>query len=59
VVEPADIRGFCAEAQHLIESPKLREQHGRAARQYAEMHFDIRRIGDQFEAILGGGSQKG
>jgi glycosyltransferase involved in cell wall biosynthesis len=55
VVEPADIRGFCAEAQHLIDSPILREQHGRAARQYAETHFDIRRIGDQFEAILRGG----
>jgi glycosyltransferase involved in cell wall biosynthesis len=52
VVEPADIRGFCAEAQHLIDSPKLREQYGPAARQYAETHFDIHRIGDEFEAIL-------
>jgi glycosyltransferase involved in cell wall biosynthesis len=54
VVEPADIRGFCAEAQHLIDSPQLREQYGGAARQYAETHFDIRRIGDQFESILHG-----
>jgi glycosyltransferase involved in cell wall biosynthesis len=54
VVEPADIRSFCAEAQHLIDSPKLRDQYGHAARQYAEMHFDIRRIGDQFESILRG-----
>jgi glycosyltransferase involved in cell wall biosynthesis len=52
VVEPADIRGFCAAAQQLIDSPQLRDEHGRAARQYADTHFDIRRIGDQFEAIL-------
>jgi glycosyltransferase involved in cell wall biosynthesis len=54
VVEPADIRGFCAEAKHLIDSPQLRERHGRAARHYAETHFDIRHIGDRFEAILRG-----
>jgi site-specific DNA recombinase len=29
----------------------------RAARQYAETHFDIRHIGDQFEAILHGSNQ--
>lgn len=26
------------------------------SRQYAKMHFDIRRIGDRFETILGGRS---
>jgi hypothetical protein len=52
VVEPGDLRGFCAEAQHLVDSPNLRDQHGRAARQYAETHFDIHCIGDQFEVIL-------
>ena len=57
VVEPADIRGFCTEARQLIDSPELRDQYGRAARQYAETHFDIRRIGDQFESILRAGSQ--
>jgi glycosyltransferase involved in cell wall biosynthesis len=56
VVDPTDIRGFCAEAQRLIDSPLLREKLGRAARQYAESHFDIQRIGDQFEAILRGES---
>jgi glycosyltransferase involved in cell wall biosynthesis len=55
VVEPADLRGFCAQAQRLIDSPPLREKLGHAARQYAERHFNIRHIGDQFEAILGGG----
>jgi glycosyltransferase involved in cell wall biosynthesis len=52
VVEPTDIRGFCAEAQHLIDSPTIREQNGCAARHYAETHFDIRRIADRFEEIL-------
>jgi glycosyltransferase involved in cell wall biosynthesis len=52
VVEPSDLSGFCAAAKKLIDSPALREQCGQAARRYAETHFDIRRIGDQFEAIL-------
>jgi glycosyltransferase involved in cell wall biosynthesis len=52
VVEPSDIAGFCAAAEKLIQAPELREQCGRAARRYAETHFDIRRIGDRFEAIL-------
>ena len=43
VVEPADVAGFCAAAQRLIESPQLRDQCGQAARRYAEAHFDIRR----------------
>jgi glycosyltransferase involved in cell wall biosynthesis len=54
VVEPTDLKGFCAAAQRLINSPELRNEFGEAARRYAEAHFDIRRIGDQFEAILAG-----
>ncbi len=54
VVEPADLKGFCAAAKQMIQSPQLRQQFGQAARQYAESHFDIRHIGDQFEAILRG-----
>jgi glycosyltransferase involved in cell wall biosynthesis len=52
VVEPSDLAGFCAAAQELIDSPQLRTTYGHAARHYAESHFDIRLIGDQFEAIL-------
>lgn len=52
VVDPRDIDGFCAAARRLIESPELRTQCGQAARRYADDHFDIRHIGDQFEAIL-------
>lgn len=52
VVEPENISGFCSAARRLIDSLQLREQAGAAARKYADAHFDIRRIGDQFEAIL-------
>ena len=53
-VEPNDIAGFSAAAEQLIESPERRTQCGQAARHYAEAHFDIKKIGDQFEAILTG-----
>jgi glycosyltransferase involved in cell wall biosynthesis len=52
VVEPDDVTGFCAAARQLIDSPSLRDQYAQAARQYAESHFDIKKIGDKFEAIL-------
>ena len=52
VVEPSDLAGFCAQAQQLIQSPESRERCGSAAREYAETHFDIRRIGKRFEAVL-------
>jgi glycosyltransferase involved in cell wall biosynthesis len=53
-VEPGDLDGFCDAARRLIESPDLRRQLGQAGRRYAETHFDIGRIGDQFEALLSG-----
>ncbi|MEX0612171.1 MAG: hypothetical protein WD229_08615, partial [Pirellulales bacterium] len=59
VVEPTDIVGFCTAAERLIESPPLRDELGHAARRYAETHFDIRRIGDQFETILRGSRNLG
>jgi glycosyltransferase involved in cell wall biosynthesis len=52
VVEPADIAGFCASAQKLINSPELRQKSAQAARHYAETHFDIHQIGQRFETIL-------
>ncbi len=54
VVEPNDIAGFCRAAQELIASPERRQQLAAAGRGYAEAHFNIQRIGDEFEAILGG-----
>lgn len=54
VVAPTDVEGFCRAARVLIDSPDVRDQCGRAARRYAEEHFDIERITDRFEVILGG-----
>jgi glycosyltransferase involved in cell wall biosynthesis len=54
VVEPTDVAGFCHAAQQLAASSKLRDASGQAARRYAEAHFDIGRICDRFEGILGG-----
>jgi glycosyltransferase involved in cell wall biosynthesis len=54
VVEPDDINGFLAAAQRLIDSPPEGIEFGQAGRRYAETHFDIRHIGNQFEAIISG-----
>jgi glycosyltransferase involved in cell wall biosynthesis len=54
VVEPTDVSDFCAAAKRLVNSPQFRDEYGRAAREYAEKHFNIRKIADQFEAVLGG-----
>jgi glycosyltransferase involved in cell wall biosynthesis len=56
VVEPTDVAGFTAAARRLADDPLLRDQSGQAARRYAETHFDIGRITDRFESILGGGA---
>jgi putative colanic acid biosynthesis glycosyltransferase WcaI len=53
-VEPTDMIGFRGAAQRLIDSAQDRQKYGEAARRYAETNFDIRHIGDQFEAILRG-----
>ncbi len=52
VVAPNDVEGFCAAAQHLMKSPEERATLGRAARCYAEEHFDIERIATLFEETL-------
>ena len=57
-VEPTDLAGFRAAALRLAESPELREQAGRAARHYADTHFDVQRITDRFEQILRGRNVK-
>jgi putative colanic acid biosynthesis glycosyltransferase WcaI len=53
-VEPTDLAGFTAAALQLAESSELREKAGRAARNYADTHFDIEQITDRFEQILRG-----
>jgi colanic acid biosynthesis glycosyl transferase WcaI len=52
VVDPRDARGFLAGGRRLLDDGSLRCELGERARRYAEMSFDIVRIGNQFEAIF-------
>ena len=52
VVPPKDVRSFIQAAERLVQNTKLREEFANNAKGYAEEHFDIQKIGDQFEAIL-------
>jgi glycosyltransferase involved in cell wall biosynthesis len=54
VVDPADEAGFLAAARRLRDDPLLRAELGASGRAYAERTFDIRRITDEFEAVLTG-----
>jgi glycosyltransferase involved in cell wall biosynthesis len=52
VVAPDDTKGFVAAAQALVADPARRAALGANGRAYAEGTFDIRRIGERFEAVL-------
>ncbi|TWT73744.1 putative glycosyl transferase [Posidoniimonas polymericola] len=54
IVAPDDIAGFCDAGMQLADSPEQRAEMGAAGRAYAEATFDIERITDRFEQILGG-----
>lgn len=51
-VEPGDDRGWRECAERMYREPTLREECGRNGRKYAEEHFDIEKIADQFEEII-------
>jgi glycosyltransferase involved in cell wall biosynthesis len=52
VVPPDDIDAFLDESERLLHNPALRDHFAHNARRYAEKHFDIQTIGDQFEEII-------
>lgn len=52
VVNPADTEQFIDTALKLYQNKELRTLLGTNARRYAEQHFDIKSIGDQFESII-------
>ena len=52
VVSPQDKAGFVEVGEKLLHNTELRRALGKNARHYAEHHFDISRIGDQFERII-------
>jgi glycosyltransferase involved in cell wall biosynthesis len=52
IVPPAQTDEFVNKAKQLIANDALREEMSRNGRSYAESHFDIEQITDQFEAII-------
>lgn len=52
VVLPDDTAAFVRAADVLRQDENLRQQLGRNGRAYAETHFDIEKITDQFESII-------
>jgi glycosyltransferase involved in cell wall biosynthesis len=52
VTEPSDVPAWIAAGHELAEDAELRASLGARARRYAETHFDIEKIADQFEAVL-------
>ena len=54
VVPPRDPRALVAAAEELLADSGWRAELGRAARSYAETAFDLGRIADRFELVLGG-----
>lgn len=53
VVDPEDANGFVESALRLLNGPAEREQFGRRARAYADDTFDIDKITDRFEIVIG------
>jgi len=47
-----DEEGFVAAAERLINDESLRHEMGKGARAYAEVEWDIRKIGERIEGIL-------
>ena len=52
VVQPDDLRGTLAAARQLAGNETQRREFALRGRAYAKRTFDIRRIGDEFEAVL-------
>ena len=49
---PGDTVAFVTSVERLLADASMRQELGRKARAYAENTFDIRRIGQRFEALL-------
>lgn len=52
VVDPGDVDAFVNAAKKLQNDSHLRDKYAHNARVYAEKHFNIRNIGDQFEEFF-------
>lgn len=52
VVAPSEMKAFIQAAKTLVNNPQLRKKYAANGRAYAEGHFNIETIGDQFERII-------
>ncbi len=52
VAAPGDCEGFIESAIRLMKDHTSSEKMGHSARAYAQRHFNIQRIGNQFESLL-------
>jgi colanic acid biosynthesis glycosyl transferase WcaI len=52
IVAPADVKAFALLGKELIDDPGRCRAMGASARQYAEEHFDIDLIADDFEGVF-------
>jgi len=52
VVPSDDPSTILSTVERLLDDVETRKRTGRNARAYAEKEFDIRRIGDEFEAVI-------
>lgn len=53
LASPTDVGAFIDAADRLLTNTSERNAYGKHARNYAETHFDISRITDRFETVLG------
>lgn len=54
VVPPGETDAASAALNSLLSDPAARERMGAAARRYAEITFDVTRVGDRFESLVNG-----
>lgn len=52
VVPPSEMDAFIQAAKTLLNNPQLREIYAANGRSYAERHFNIQSIADQFESVI-------
>ncbi|MER2520302.1 MAG: glycosyltransferase family 4 protein [Bdellovibrionales bacterium] len=53
VASPGDAEAFVTQAKRLLADPDLRHRMGSNGRAYAERQFDIKKLGDRFEKLMG------
>ena len=53
MVSPGNLDGFVAAAKTYLEEPAKAATAGQAGRAYAKANFDLDRVADRFESVIG------